>query len=294
MNLSSAVNFKKISILGDTYHRKQIKNLECELFELEPEIKSDPYLEDPQIVEEEFLTAPDDYEVVEEHLDDFIEYDYAIEEQEEQKVVIVESVLESQSPTKKYSKQNFQCEICNKNFTTKNRYENHFKMKHIEMTEEEMLQCLTCGKRFKTQTHLEIHIRNIHTDNPMRHRQHVACSICGQILKSIVALKNHEECHTISSMPEDVYKKFICDICGKRFRLKGYLFNHLQNAHLRTKHVCEFCNKGYYKRYELQEHIIVHHTDERPFVCEHEGCGKTFKRQKNLNIHNVSLRSFFP
>ena len=134
--------------------------------------------------------------------------------------------------------------------------------------------------------------RNQHTDNPMKHRQKVPCSICGKVLKSIVALKNHEDKHIADSLPESETKKFSCDLCGMRFRLKCYVFNHMNNVHLRNKYPCEFCGKGFYKKYEKMEHVVRMHTNERPILCEFEGCGKTFARQKNYNIHKVSTDNY--
>lgn len=122
----------------------------------------------------------------------------------------------------------------------------------------------------------------------MKHRQKVPCSICGKVLKSIVALKNHEDKHVADALPESETKKFSCDLCGMKFRLKCYVFNHMNNVHLRNKYPCEFCGKGFYKKYEKMEHVVRMHTNERPIACEFEGCGKTFARQKNYNIHKVS------
>lgn len=222
--------------------------------------------------------------MLEEYLDDIIEYE-DVEEQQESKP---EFEIKQEKFKKPADRKNHEC-FCGQSFASKIRLNNHIKIKHTEMSEEEMLTCLTCGRKFKIQAYLEMHIRNIHTDNPMKHRQRVACSICGQILKSLTALKNHEEKHVLDTLPEQDFKKFECDICGMRFRMKSYVFNHMNNAHLRTKYSCEFCAKGFYKRYELNEHIVRVHTKERPFECEWEGCGKTFARQKNYAIHKVRI-----
>jgi Zinc finger, C2H2 type len=123
----------------------------------------------------------------------------------------------------------------------------------------------------------------------MKHRQKVPCSICGKILKSITALRNHEEKHNFVNLSESEIKKLSCDLCGMRFRLKSYVFNHMHNVHLRNKYKCEICGMGFYKKYEQEEHVIRVHTKEKPIVCEYAGCGKAFARQKNYNIHKVQF-----
>lgn len=179
--------------------------------------------------------------------------------------------------------------FCGQSFPTKQRFHDHMKVKHTEINEKDLFACFVCDKKFKLQSYLDIHIRNIHTENPPKHRSAVSCSICGKILKSTEALKNHEERHAVEYLPENVVKKFTCDLCGLRFRLKGYIFNHIHNIHLRDKYRCEFCGMGFYKKGEHLEHVVRVHTGERPILCEFEGCGKTFARQKNYNIHKVSF-----
>lgn len=142
--------------------------------------------------------------------------------------------------------------------------------------------------RFKIQEYLELHIRNQHSDNQLKKRQQNPCSVCGKILSSLVALKNHEEKHFLDQQPKEQSKRFVCDVCGQGFRMKSYLFNHMHNVHIRGKYPCTFCTRGFYKKYEMMDHIRQHHTMETPFHCEFEGCTKSFSRKKNYMIHKVS------
>lgn len=139
-------------------------------------------------------------------------------------------------------------------------------------------------RRFKIQEYLDLHMRNKHSDNPLKKPQKARCSQCGKILSSQVALRNHEEKHFLDTQ-SDAIKKFACDLCGLSFRMKSYLFNHMHNIHIRSKYVCTFCEKGFYKKYEMNDHIRQFHTMETPFECDFEGCHKSFARKKNLNIH---------
>jgi uncharacterized Zn-finger protein len=249
----------------------------------------------------------EEIEMLEEHLDDIIEYEEIEDEIKKiemnfpyEEIIFTDisssksSININNSNFKKKINYNHQCLICNAKFVSARRLDLHLKVKHTQMSEEEKLECLTCNKKFKVQEYLELHIRNQHTDNPMKHRQPAPCSVCGKILKSGVALRNHENKHVIDAMPEDLVKKFSCDLCGMRFRLKSYVFNHMSNVHLRNKYPCTFpgCSKGFYKKYELNEHIVRFHTNERPILCEYEGCGKSFARQKNYQIHKVRNLKF--
>ncbi|KAG5669595.1 hypothetical protein PVAND_017482 [Polypedilum vanderplanki] len=277
IDLTSAAKFKKICLVADSYFNNLLAPFEEKLYSEEQTVEEEPAVE---------------IEILDEFLDDIIEYDEEIPADSSTVDYIIvqeEEKDQQQAQVKRNSSGNsgkafHEC-FCGLKFISSKRLENHVKVRHTVMSDEEKLTCLTCGKKFKIQEYLELHIRNQHTDNPSKHRQRVPCSICGKVLKSVVALKNHEDKHATDALPENQTKKLECDLCGMRFRLKSYVFNHMNNAHLRNKYPCEFCGKGFYKKYEKNEHVVRVHTNERPIACEFEGCGKTFARQKNYLIH---------
>ena len=48
--------------------------------------------------------------------------------------------------------------------------------------------------------------------------------------------------------------------------------------------VCE-CGRAFSRTGNLETHRRTQHSDERPFVCIHPGCGKTFGDASNFNAH---------
>lgn len=297
IDLTSAARFKKISLIGDSYFRKQCKQ-EPDLqlmavYEQDQEVFQEEFvdMQEEEILEnEEIIAEGNDFEIISDEqvevLDEFAEDIIAFEEDPE----ISENLIEISVKGKRLPRQSnashyrHRCNFCNRFYPNRKRLNDHIQVNHVDIPEADLLECRMCGKKFKIQSYLETHIRNIHTDNPMNHRRHVSCSQCGKVLKSTIALKNHEALHASSALPDEVFKPFQCDKCGLRFRLKSYVFNHIHNVHLKNKYKCDICNLGFYKRYELEDHYRMH-TNERPIVCEFEGCGKTFARAKNYQIH---------
>ena len=104
-----------------------------------------------------------------------------------------------------------------------------------------------CGRSFKHATQKAIHVRKAHTgERPFECKHHG---------------------------------------CGKRFFSSGDLKSH-EKTHSGVKtHKCETCGKLLSSRNALRVHIRALHTLERPFKCDHPGCGVTYMTRADLDRH---------
>ncbi|KAG6328686.1 hypothetical protein ID866_10403 [Astraeus odoratus] len=51
------------------------------------------------------------------------------------------------------------------------------------------------------------------------------------------------------------------------------------------KHICPECSKAFSRMEHMKRHVRSIHTNDAPWKCSFEGCGKTFNRPDNLKVH---------
>lgn len=71
-----------------------------------------------------------------------------------------------------------------------------------------------------------------------------------------------------------------CDLCGKRYRYKSNLKDHIEAQHMNNYFSCNSCRKKYKSKKLLHAHIRAEHCDLKPILCE--VCGRF---NKNLLYH---------
>ncbi|XP_014009210.2 gastrula zinc finger protein XlCGF57.1-like isoform X1 [Salmo salar] len=103
------------------------------------------------------------------------------------------------------------------------------------------------------------------------------CPVCGKTFKLKGYLSKHMRIHT--GVGE---KPFSCGDCGKSFNLKGNLKNHMLTHTGEKSFSCGDCGKRFIHKWNLRSHMLTH-TGEKPFSCS--DCGKSFNQEGNLRNH---------
>ncbi|XP_072385241.1 uncharacterized protein [Diabrotica undecimpunctata] len=193
---------------------------------------------------------------------------------------------------KHFQKTGFTCETCNLTFSDKPTF-------HLHSLKHKKSKCHICG-RFIRSDNIKKHIM-LHTASPSK------CSICGATCKNIESLRGHifyqhrskaeqyicEECGKTFRVKYKflLHKKkahmglrnFKCTTCGKAFFTNGNLLTHVRMTHEKLRpHVCEYCGTGFSSTYALKTHKRQH-TNEKPFVCDY--CLEGFRQRVSLRSH---------
>lgn len=83
-------------------------------------------------------------------------------------------------------------------------------------------------------------------------------------------------------------KKFICNVCSKRFRLSTDLISH-KNTHLGLKpYKCTICERSYPSQKSLNEHGKIH--SQKTFECDH--CKRIFFYNYKLLSHKKKCQKY--
>ena len=90
-------------------------------------------------------------------------------------------------------------------------------MKHSDLFK---LQCDICGRGFKSKISRDEHVKKCDGSENRIIKDNHTCSVCGEGLNSIKALKAHMNVH------DPNYGNYECTECGTIFASKGLLKHH--------------------------------------------------------------------
>ena len=135
--------------------------------------------------------------------------------------------------------------------------------------------CNACNKAFTTEELLEKHLFSKHAFR----KQH-KCRKCQRSYALKEVLEKHVQKGLCSTEPGKETK--FCTYCGKAFKQKRHLNDHLLMHTGEKPHQCTACGKCFARKNHLKEHNRIH-TGEKPYQCAE--CGKNFRKRSHLNQH---------
>ncbi|XP_033106564.1 zinc finger protein 14-like [Anneissia japonica] len=190
------------------------------------------------------------------------------------------------------------CDLCNRTFDKNYRYNEHYAT-HFD---ERKQQCNECGKAFKTKRGLRRHAiihqgmkfscdlcdfqtfwrASIKRHKKMKHFSedlpYLICSMCTYKSKDPNAIRTHER------YIHREKKEYICETCGKLFKLSTALKYHQQTHNDKRQYPCDKCSYVGRTRFSLYSHKSEHITKEQmEFKCDQ--CSWIGRRQSELKRH---------
>ncbi|XP_076238965.1 uncharacterized protein LOC143182094 isoform X5 [Calliopsis andreniformis] len=136
----------------------------------------------------------------------------------------------------------------------------------VDLLEEVRTTCPFCGKRLTSVERLEYHVMCVH-------RQPHQCDKCKKAFQTEQALEDHKVIHR----PDYFFK---CEVCHVKYKSEGTMKRHVLRVHTlkESKYICEHCGRGYKLKIDLTQHIKRNHCMEDQ-VCRF--CGKVVKDVKS-------------
>lgn len=162
-------------------------------------------------------------------------------------------------------KNEFKCDICNKQFP----FRSHLKRHLNKHTGAKLYSCEFCEQKFVNNYNLNVHMSKHTGDFRLK------CDICNKGLPNPSLLKRHMTSHTGE-------QKFQCRYCSVKFRQSSSLRSHEKMHINRPSYHCDICFKVFSYTNSLTAHKKIHFGSQR-FSCDI--CLSTFSRKSSLIRH---------
>ncbi|XP_058116428.1 transcription factor grauzone-like [Anopheles ziemanni] len=168
------------------------------------------------------------------------------------------------------------CDECGRAYRTRGRLTEHILTSHAGDGSTNCARCDICGKKFSSKSTLSYHMT---THEPNVHQEQ--CEHCGKWLKNKICLRKH--------MLQHSGFLYHCDKCDYSTTNSQRMQSHLRVQHTDAKpYECPECGKAFKLRYNLRNHM-AQHTGERKFTCEF--CSRQFASSSNYYSHRKRMHS---
>jgi KRAB domain-containing zinc finger protein len=154
-----------------------------------------------------------------------------------------------------------------------------YKLKnHLDVhTGKRIYKCGECEKCFRITTGLKSHHAAVHAKE-RKYKYH-----CGKSFSQKQYLQFHRTQH-----PELNLKRFICDVCSKKFSEPSSLRERKRRFHTgETSFQCDKCDYTACFKSRMDKHLLTHSNPQ--FDCT--TCGKQFRQANNLKRHLATVHT---
>lgn len=165
-----------------------------------------------------------------------------------------------------------ECQKCPMKFISKSLLKKHIALAHIDTNNAVI--CDICGKTFTNSIKLKIHLGC--------HREK-SCPYCSKSFKSHSHFNLHLKRHKSYVTVKRKVRYLKCNNCDYQSINKSTLDAHINKFHLNIRpYKCQICQKGFYKRDNLSQHLITH-KKVKDNICYI--CGEDFVIERTLKQH---------
>ncbi|CAH2083564.1 unnamed protein product [Euphydryas editha] len=170
---------------------------------------------------------------------------------------------------------NYECEKCGKKFRTRNQIRHHM-VKHSDTKD---FYCVECDVRFKSAHTLRQHLKRTSKHKDKKSLK-FECPICDKRFETTSQLHSH------TRVQHEGVREHRCGACGAALASRASLNKHARAVHAGQRppptHVCHTCGKMFRAKSTLVNHVRTH-TGEKPYECA--VCGRRFTQRTAMRTH---------